>query len=170
MDCPADLLLVFVLDKNASETARSKTDSRQLSPFSMLLLAVPDAVSSHKKTSSKSALQSIFCVIPHCPRGSLIPYKSEENQFHPVLASIEPCAPMLLQRVQDYHREAGPLTGRRCLSQGVWAYHRVVAACNAKPLGLVACGADPGYTNHQKPYCTAKILKEGSLFLFTKTL
>ena len=97
MDCTADLLLVFVLDKNASGTARSKTDSRQLSPFSMLLLAFPDAVSSHKKTSSKSAVQTIFCVIPHRPRGSLIPYKSEENQFHPVLASIEPCAPMLLQ-------------------------------------------------------------------------
>ena len=45
---------------------------------------------------------------------------------------------------------------------------RVVAACNAKPLGLVASGADPGYTNHQNPYCTAKKLKEG--FFFTKTL
>ena len=33
-------------------------------------------------------MQSIFCVAPHCPRGSHGPYKSEENQFHPVLALL----------------------------------------------------------------------------------
>ena len=35
----------------------------------------------------------LFCA-PRCPRGSVVPYKSEENQFHPVLASLGPGAPM----------------------------------------------------------------------------
>ena len=109
MDCTADLLLTFVWDETVSGTARSKT--------SVLLLTVPEAVLSHTKARSRSAVQSInfeqnlclaplcprgslvpynseeqisfnsFCA-PHCPRGSLVPYKSEENQFHPVLASV----------------------------------------------------------------------------------
>ena len=33
-------------------------------------------------------MQFIFCVAPRCPRGSLVPYQNEENQFHPVLASL----------------------------------------------------------------------------------
>ena len=81
MDCTADLLLVLVWDETASGTARSKTESRQLSPFPMLLLAVPEAVSSHTKTRSRSAVQSILSLAPRCPRGSLVPYKSEEHQF-----------------------------------------------------------------------------------------
>ena len=60
-------------------------------------------------------------------------------------------------------------TSDRCGCR-VYSVSWLVAACNAKPLGLVASGADPGYTNHQKPYCTAKLLKEGWIFLFTKTL
>ena len=36
---------------------------------------------------SRSARQSILCVAPGCPRGSIVPYKNKENQFHPVLAS-----------------------------------------------------------------------------------
>ena len=64
--------------------------------LSVLLLAVPEAVSSHTKMRSRSAVQSIFCVGPRCPRGSLVPYKSEENQFHPVLALLGTGAPMLL--------------------------------------------------------------------------
>ena len=61
----------------------------------MLLLAVPEAALSHTKTRNKSAVQSIFCVAPPCPsRGSLIPYKSKENQFHPALASLGRGAPM----------------------------------------------------------------------------
>ena len=81
------------------------------SSFSVLLFAVPEAVSSHSKVRSRSAVQFILCVAPRCPRGSLfpykskeqiscavhslccsllsqtlVPYKSEENQFHPVLA------------------------------------------------------------------------------------
>ena len=63
-------------------------------PFPMLLFAVPETVFSHTKTRSKSAVQSIFCVAPRCPRGSLVPYKSEENQFHSVLALLGTGAPM----------------------------------------------------------------------------
>ena len=48
----------------------------------MILLAVPAAISSQTKVRSKSAVQSILCVAPHCPRGSPVPYKSEKNQFH----------------------------------------------------------------------------------------
>ena len=32
-------------------------------------------------------MQSIICVAPRCPRGSFVPYKIDEHQFHPVLAS-----------------------------------------------------------------------------------
>ena len=90
MDCTADLLLVFVWDK----TAGSKLKNIHSIPFPMLLLTVPEAVLSHTKTRSRSAVQSIFCVAPWCPRGRLVPYKSEENQFHPVLASLGTGAPM----------------------------------------------------------------------------
>ena len=69
MDCTADLLLVFVRDVTASGTARSKPENKHSVPFPMLLLAVP---------------------------GSLVPYKSEENQFHPVLASLGTGAQMFL--------------------------------------------------------------------------
>ena len=49
--------------------------------FSVLLLNVPEAVSSHTKTRSRSAVQSIPSLAPCCPRGSLVPYQSEEHQF-----------------------------------------------------------------------------------------
>ena len=62
--------------------------------FSVLLLAVPEAVSSHTKTRSRSAVQSILSLAPRCPRGSLVPYKSDEHQFHPVLVSLGTGAPM----------------------------------------------------------------------------
>ena len=117
MDCTADLLLTSVWDETASGTARSKT--------SVLLLTVPEAVSSHTKARSSSAVQSSnfeqnLCLAPRCPRGSLVPYNSEEqisfnsfcaprcprgslvpykcegNQFHPVLASLGPGAPMCI--------------------------------------------------------------------------
>ena len=39
-------------------------------------------------------MQSIFCVAPRCPTGSLVPYKIEVNQFHPVLASLGTSAPV----------------------------------------------------------------------------
>ena len=39
-------------------------------------------------------MQFTFCVAPRCPRGSLVPYQNEENQFHPVLASLGAGAPM----------------------------------------------------------------------------
>ena len=56
------------------------------SPISLLLLAIPKAVLSHTKARSRSPVQSILCDATRCPRGSLVPYKSKENQFHPVLA------------------------------------------------------------------------------------
>ena len=74
------LLLVFVWDETASGTARSNI--AELSYLvSVLLLAVPEAVSSHTKTRSRSAVQSIPSLAPRCPRGSLVPYQSEEHQF-----------------------------------------------------------------------------------------
>ena len=84
----------FVWDKTASGTARSKTENMHSIPFPMLLLAVPEAVSSHTKTRSRSAVQSIFCVTPRCSRGKLVPYKSEKNQLHLVLALLGTGAPM----------------------------------------------------------------------------
>ena len=62
MDCTADLLLVLEWDKTASGTARSKTENRQLS-LAMLLLAVPEAVSSHTKTRRRYQLCSSFSVL-----------------------------------------------------------------------------------------------------------
>ena len=46
-------------------------------------------------------MQSILCVDPRCPRGSLVPYKSEENQFHLVLASLGLGAPMIPPDIED---------------------------------------------------------------------
>ena len=46
---------------------------------SILLLTVPKAVSFYNEGRSKSALNSNFCVAPRCPRGSLVPHKSEER-------------------------------------------------------------------------------------------
>ena len=53
----ADLLLVLVWDETASGTARSKTETRQLSS-ALLLLAVPEAASSHTITRSRNKLCS----------------------------------------------------------------------------------------------------------------
>jgi hypothetical protein len=66
--CPRDSLVPYNTDEQIS-----------FNPF--LLLAVPEAVSSHTKGRSRSAVQSILCLAPRCPRGSLIPYKSKEHQF-----------------------------------------------------------------------------------------
>ena len=43
---------------------------------------------------NRSAVQLIFCVAPRCPRDSLVPYKSEQNQFHPILALLGMGAPI----------------------------------------------------------------------------
>ena len=48
---------------------------------SVLLFAVPEAVSSLKEGRSRSAEKPILCVTPLYPRGSLVPYKSEEYHF-----------------------------------------------------------------------------------------
>ena len=44
--------------------------------FSVLLLAVPEAVLSHTKTRSRSAVQFILSLAPRCPRGSLVPFNT----------------------------------------------------------------------------------------------
>ena len=62
IDCTADLLLVLKWDETASGTVRSKTENRQLSS-AMLLLAVPEAVSSHTKLRSRYQLCSSFSVL-----------------------------------------------------------------------------------------------------------
>ena len=46
---------------------------------SVFLLNVQEAVLSHNEERSKSSVQSNFCAAPHCPRGSFVPYKSEEQ-------------------------------------------------------------------------------------------
>ena len=62
-ESPAEVMLhAFVWDETASGTARRKTDIRQLSS-AMLLLAVPEAVLSHKKTRSRDQLCSSFSVL-----------------------------------------------------------------------------------------------------------
>ena len=81
MDCIGDLLLVFVWDKTASGTARSNIGNGIECILSVLLLAVPGAVSSHIKTMSRSSGQSILSLAPRSPRSSLVPYKSEEHPF-----------------------------------------------------------------------------------------
>ena len=74
------LLLVFVWDETASGTAR-RNIAELSCLFSVFLLAVPEAVLSHTETRSRSAVQSIPSLAPRCPRGSLVPYQSEEHQF-----------------------------------------------------------------------------------------
>ena len=49
--------------------------------FFDLLLTVPEAVLSHAKIRSRSAVKSNLSLSPCCPRGSLVRYKSEENHF-----------------------------------------------------------------------------------------
>ena len=101
MDCTADMLLAFVWEKTASGTARSKTDNIHSIPFPILLLTVSEAVLFHTKMRSRSAVQSLFCVAPCCLRGSLVSYKSQENQFHPVLALLGTGAPMAVSTVEQ---------------------------------------------------------------------
>ena len=80
MDCTADLLLVFVWGETASGTARSNIGNGMECLFFFWLLTVLEVVSSHTKRSI-SAVQSILILAPRCPRGSLVPHKSEEYQF-----------------------------------------------------------------------------------------
>ena len=91
------ILLVLVWDETASGTARSNVAELNCL-FSVLLLAVPEAVSSHTKTRSRSAVQSIPSLAPRCPRGSLVTYQSEEHQF---------CGALLTERTVCGMGEAG---------------------------------------------------------------
>ena len=75
----ADLLLALVWDKTASGTVRSNTE--------VLLLAVTEAVLSHTKVRSRSAVQSILSLAPRCPRGN--PLQKWGHQF---------CGALLTQR------------------------------------------------------------------------
>ena len=93
-ESPAELMLpTFVWGKTASGTSWSKKENRHSISFPLLLLGVPEAVLSYTKTWNRSHVQSIFCVAPCCPIGSLIPYKSAENQF---LASLGKRAAMVI--------------------------------------------------------------------------
>ena len=81
------------------EAVSSHTESRSrwaVQSINFELLAVPEAVSSHIESRSRWDGQIKFCTAPRCPRGSLVPYQNEENQFHPVLASLGTGAPMIL--------------------------------------------------------------------------
>ena len=68
MDCTVDLLLVFVWDETAFGTARNNIRNGMECILSVLLLVVPEAVSSHTKTRSRSPVQSILSLAPCCPR------------------------------------------------------------------------------------------------------
>ena len=109
MACTAVLLLVFVWDKTASGTVRSILGNGMNCIFSVLLLAVQEVVSSHtkKKTRSRSAVQSILSLAPCCPRGSLVPYKSEEHQFCGALLTERTVCGMVLLTliVVQYHSQ-----------------------------------------------------------------
>ena len=97
------LLLILVWDETASGTVRSNI--AELSYLvSVLLLAVPEAVSSHTKTRSRSAVQSIPSLSPRCPRGSLVPYQSEEHQFCGALLTERTVCGMILRAAfRDSH-------------------------------------------------------------------
>ena len=70
-----------VQSQKQSRPIHKRGADQLFSPFFILLLAVPEAVLSHIKVRSRSALLSNLCVAPCCPRGSLIPYKSEEHHI-----------------------------------------------------------------------------------------
>ena len=67
----------------------------------------------------------------------------------------------------------GPGTTGPAILQGpasTEAGPRLVAACKANPLGLVASGADPGSTNHHIHLYRPKFKNEGMDFFLIKTL
>ena len=103
----------------------------------VLLFTVPEAVSSHSKERSRSAVQRINFEqnlslaprwprgnlilynskekisfnsfhAPQYPRGSLVPYKSNENQIHPFLAWLGPSALMGLGGTMDLPDQISP--------------------------------------------------------------
>ena len=76
MDCTADLLLIFLWEKTASGTARSKTDNIYFIPFPMLLLPVPEAVLSHT---------NIARIAKHCPENFTSVFKFVKLLFPKVL-------------------------------------------------------------------------------------
>jgi hypothetical protein len=79
------------------EAVSSHTESRSrwaVQSINFELLAVPEAVLSHIESRSRWDGQIKFSTAPRCPRGSLVPYQNEENQFHPVLALLGTGAPM----------------------------------------------------------------------------
>ena len=96
----------------------------------MLLLAVPEAVLSHTKTRSRSAVQSILSLAPRCPRGSLVPYKSEEHQF---------CGALLTERtVCGMALDPGPVDLQKetkCFQGPLTLAGPVVAVCPPPPGG-----------------------------------
>ena len=70
MNCTSDLLLVFEWVKTACGTARSNIGNGMECIFSVLLLAVAEAVWSHTITRSISAVQSILSLAPLSQRQS----------------------------------------------------------------------------------------------------
>ena len=76
--------LSSVLLLSVPEAVSSNNEGRSRSAVQSILCVAPlcpEAVSSHIKAKSLSAVQSNLYVAPLCPRGSLVPYKSEEHQF-----------------------------------------------------------------------------------------
>ena len=93
-DQQCSLSSVLLLSIPEAVLTHTKAWSRSaVQSINFKLLAVPYAVSSHTKARSRSANQFQLFTAPRCPRGSLVPYKSEENQFHAVLALLGTGAP-----------------------------------------------------------------------------
>ena len=75
-----------------------------------MLLAVPEAALSHNECRSRSAVQSILCVAPRCPRRSLVPFKSDEHQFcGALLTERNVCAGWSVQQMNQYKQNGEAL-------------------------------------------------------------
>ena len=162
MDCTADLLLVFVWDESASGTARSNIGNGMECISFVLLLAVPEAVSLNTKPRSRSAVQSILSLAPRCPRGSLVPYKSEEHQFCGALLTERTVCGMLYHillfvycKLMPLHWSVGYSCTEQCCSVHCCAVHYTcVGRCSTVHWCTFLCCASsftlghtvPGYT------------------------
>ena len=143
----------------------SHTESRSRSVVQSInfeLLAVPEAVLSHIELRSRSAVQSILCVAPRCPRGSLVPYKGEEQitcPFHSL------CCSSLSQRQSRPIRKRG--ADQLCSSFSVLllaipeavSSHTKVRSISSAGLSLrrELCAGWPGLFYKQPRYSVIKV-------------
>ena len=98
-DCQKDPQFSVTLLLAVPEAVLSHTESRSrlvVQSIKIELLIVPEAVLYHiELRRSRSAVQSILCVAPWRPRGSLVPYKNKD-QISCTVHSL--CCSLLSQR------------------------------------------------------------------------